>query len=112
VHFLKPIGLSETNASIFLRIIKEKHKPSFWVPSQERKNIELRGFESNSTYLNTLLLYGPSQNFVHVAIPTPLFLKIMLNLGRDSVPLVSEDRDRCMIWAPTIHWSKYTETHY
>jgi murein DD-endopeptidase MepM/ murein hydrolase activator NlpD len=88
------IGLSETNAQIFPKIIKKNTSPSSG-GSQERKTIELRGFDQ-STYLKTLS-----------SVTDSIIFENNVNLGRVR-SIVSEDRP-IMIWAPTNQLVKISE---
>ncbi len=89
------IGLTESSAQIFPKIIK---KNKVVVPpegSQERRNIELRGFDQD-TYLRTLS-----------SITDSIIFKNNVNLGRVR-SIVAEDQN-IMIWAPTNRLIKVSE---
>lgn len=88
------IGLSETNAQIFPKIIKKNTSPPSGA-SHERKTIELRGFDQ-STYLKTLS-----------SLTDSIIFENNVNLGRVR-SIVSEDRP-IMIWAPTNQLVKISE---
>lgn len=88
------IGLSETNAQIFPKIIK-KNTTAPSGANQERKSIELRGFDE-STYLKTLS-----------SVTDSIIFENNVNLGRVR-SIVSEDRP-IMIWAPTNRLVKISE---
>ena len=91
---LLSIGLAETNAQIFPKIIK-KNVAAPTTSNQERKSIELRGFDL-STYLKTLS-----------SITDSIIFENNVNLGRVR-SIVSEDSP-IMIWAPTNQLVKISE---
>ena len=88
------IGLTESNAQIFPKIIK-KNTSTTQVTPQERKNIELRGFDQES-YLRTLSTVTDS-----------LIFENNVNLGKVR-SIISEDQN-VMIWAPTNRLGKVSE---
>jgi murein DD-endopeptidase MepM/ murein hydrolase activator NlpD len=88
------IGLTESNAQIFPKIIK-KNTSTTPVTPQERKNIELRGFDQES-YLRTLSTVTDS-----------LIFENNVNLGKVR-SIISEDQN-VMIWAPTNRLVKVSE---
>lgn len=92
--FLMSIGLTVSNAQIFPKIIK-KNTSSDPVTPQERKNIELRGFDQES-YLRTLSTVTDSMIFEN-----------NVNLGKVR-SIISEDQN-VMIWAPTNRLVKVSE---
>lgn len=89
------IGVFNANAQIFPKIIKKNTTTQSTVPSQERRNIELRGFDQDS-YLQTLTSRTDSIIFDN-----------NVNLGRVR-SIISEDQD-IMIWAPTNQLIKVSE---
>ncbi|WP_144604045.1 peptidoglycan DD-metalloendopeptidase family protein [Algoriphagus algorifonticola] len=88
------IGLSQSNAQIFPKIIKRNSNTTPVVP-QERKNIELRGFDQES-YLRTLSTVTDSMIFEN-----------NVNLGKVR-SIIAEDQN-VMIWAPTNRLVKVSE---
>ncbi|MCS5489449.1 M23 family metallopeptidase [Algoriphagus limi] len=88
------IGITNSNAQIFPKIIK-KDRNQTQIETQERKNIELRGFDQES-YLRTLS-----------SITDSIIFKNNVNLGKVR-SIVSEDQDY-MIWAPTNRLAKVSE---
>lgn len=88
------IGLVESNAQILPKIIK-KNTTQPTTSGQERRNIELRGFDQDS-YLRTLSTVTDSMIFEN-----------NVNLGKVR-SIISEDQN-VMIWAPTNRLVKVSE---
>lgn len=89
------IGFSEANAQVFPKIIKKNKSTTNASEPQERKNIELRGFDQQS-YLRTLS-----------TITDSIIFENNVNLGKVR-SIVSEDPN-VMIWAPTNQLVKVSE---
>lgn len=89
------IGIYNTNAQIFPKIIKKNQSSGAAVNSQERRSIELRNFDEDS-YLRTLS-----------SVTDSIIFENNVNLGRVK-SIISEDQD-VMIWAPTNQLVKVSE---
>ena len=89
------IGLTEANAQVFPKIIKRNNNTTQSSGTQERKNIELRGFDQES-YLRTLS-----------SVTDSIIFENNVNLGKVR-SIVSEDPN-VMIWAPTNQLVKVSE---
>ncbi|PZX46042.1 M23 family metallopeptidase [Algoriphagus chordae] len=89
------IGALNANAQIFPKIIKKNNNNQSSTVTQERKNIELRGFDQES-YLRTLS-----------SVTDSIIFENNVNLGRVR-SIISEDQN-VMIWAPTNQLIKVSE---
>lgn len=89
------IGALNANAQIFPKIIKKNTTTQSTGAGQERRNIELRGFDQES-YLRTLS-----------SVTDSIIFENNVNLGRVR-SIISEDQN-IMIWAPTNQLVKVSE---